>query len=200
MSLENFIRLADGMVVWRSVKRQTNSVDVIICGRHSPRRQNRQTLKPRIRVLMQDRAAKQNYDDDSRRKLTKSIFEEEASEDETFKAKYNSTYLTYCNCLAVLCELYDISFQNRPAVKINPIKIFQTKVKVPNCALCPSEAHIIRKCPNFISMAPRDRSTEIRKQKLCINCFSKSHLLTDYTSKFSCFQCSKGIILFFTLK
>ena len=47
---------------------------------------------------MRNRAAEQNDDDEkakpSRKKPTKSIFEEEASEDETFKAKYDTTYLT----------------------------------------------------------------------------------------------------------
>ena len=39
-------------------------------------------------------------------------------------------------------------------------------------------------------MNPRDRSAEIKKQKLCINCFSRSHLLPNCTSKFTCSQCS----------
>ena len=39
--------------------------------------------------------------------------------------------------------------QNRPVVKIKPIKKFLTKVKVPHCSLCPSEAQIIIKCSKF---------------------------------------------------
>ena len=81
--------------------------------------------------------------------------------------------------------------QNRPAVKVNTVRTFQTKIKTPNCPLCPSESHIIRKCPKFLSMNPRDRSAEIKKQRLCINCFSRSHLLPNCTSKFTCSQCSR---------
>ena len=79
--------------------------------------------------------------------------------------------------------------QNRPAVKTNTVKTFQTKIKTPNCPLCPSESHIIRKCPKFLSMNPRDRSAEIKKQRLCINCFSRSHLLPNCMSKFTYSQC-----------
>ena len=60
---------------------------------------------------MQDRAAEQNEDEgkakSSSKQKSKSIFEEEASEEETYTAKYNSTYLSYCNSLAVLRELQD---------------------------------------------------------------------------------------------
>ena len=39
-------------------------------------------------------------------------------------------------------------------------------------------------------MSPQDRSNEIRKQRLCINCFSKTHSLANCTSKFTCSHCS----------
>ena len=53
---------------------------------------------------------------------------------------------------------------NKPQTRPNTIKTFQTKVNVPKCPLYPSEAHIIRKCPKYLSMAPKDCSTEIGKQ------------------------------------
>ena len=40
--------------------------------------------------------------------------------------------------------------QTHTMSKVNSIKIFQTIFKVPNCTLCPSEAHIIRKCPKCL--------------------------------------------------
>ena len=70
-------------------------------------------------------------------------------------------------------------------------KTFQTNIRDPNCPLCPKQFHIIRKCPKFNSMLPKNRFDEIKKQKLCINCFSKSHSVANCTSKYTCSKCSK---------
>ena len=81
----------------------------------------------------------------------------------------------------------DLSFQQ----KQNHIKTFQTKVKGPICPLCPNQNHIIRFCPKFNLMIPENRFHEIKKQKLCINCFSKTHSVANCTSKYVCSKCSK---------
>lgn len=70
-------------------------------------------------------------------------------------------------------------------------KAYQTKIKAPNCPLCPNQYHIIRQCPKFNSMLPKSRFDEIKKQKLCINCFSKSHSVAHCTSKYTCAKCTK---------
>ncbi|XP_059223375.1 uncharacterized protein LOC131997094 [Stomoxys calcitrans] len=83
------------------------------------------------------------------------------------------------------------------AEKTNPrsvnkgLKAFQTRVTDSKCRLCPTEVHVIRKCPKFLTMTPQQRLTEIKRFDLCLNCFSKVHSVRNCTSKFSCFQCSK---------
>ncbi|XP_059221682.1 uncharacterized protein LOC131996219 [Stomoxys calcitrans] len=71
------------------------------------------------------------------------------------------------------------------------INSFQVRVSGPQCPLCPREFHVIRKCPKFIAMDINQRKSEIRKQGLCLNCFSKTHHVRNCTSKNTCFQCQR---------
>lgn len=75
--------------------------------------------------------------------------------------------------------------------KQKPIKTFQTQVKPPNCPLCPQVNHFLKKCHKFNKMDPRERFNELKKFKLCINCFSKAHTAVNCTSKYSCTKCDK---------
>ncbi|XP_073831493.1 uncharacterized protein [Musca autumnalis] len=68
---------------------------------------------------------------------------------------------------------------------------FQNKVSDPKCPLCPNEAHIIRKCPKFLRMNPDARSSEIKRQGLCLNCFSKTHSVKNCPSQHNCYTCNK---------
>ncbi|KAM7356671.1 uncharacterized protein ACRADG_002324 [Cochliomyia hominivorax] len=68
---------------------------------------------------------------------------------------------------------------------------FQVNVNSPVCQLCPKENHIIRKCPKFLKMSYKSRLDEIKKEGLCLNCFSKTHSVRNCTSKHSCFKCQK---------
>lgn len=68
---------------------------------------------------------------------------------------------------------------------------FQTNVTAPKCPLCTNSAHIIRKCPRFIDMDVKQRVAEIKKQGLCLNCFSKTHHVKNCTSKNNCFECQR---------
>ncbi|XP_065365574.1 uncharacterized protein LOC135958605 [Calliphora vicina] len=68
---------------------------------------------------------------------------------------------------------------------------FQAKVSTPKCQLCPKETHTIRKCAKFLKMSYQQRLEEIKKEGLCLNCFSKTHSVRNCTSKHSCFKCQK---------
>ncbi|XP_075170100.1 uncharacterized protein LOC142242401 [Haematobia irritans] len=70
------------------------------------------------------------------------------------------------------------------------VHTFQNKVE-PNCPLCPKETHLLRKCPRFLKMSPSERLAEIKKDKLCTNCFSRVHSVKNCKSKYSCFKCNK---------
>lgn len=71
------------------------------------------------------------------------------------------------------------------------VSAFQTNVADPKCPLCPNESHVIRKCPRFIKMDVFQRLAEIKKQHLCLNCFSKAHAVKSCTSKHNCYKCTK---------
>lgn len=80
--------------------------------------------------------------------------------------------------------------RSSPAKKINS---FQTKLGDPKCPLCSKEAHVIRKCPRFLKMDVEQKLLEIKRQHLCLNCFSKAHALKSCTSKHSCYRCQKRL-------
>ncbi|XP_059221697.1 uncharacterized protein LOC131996228 [Stomoxys calcitrans] len=81
--------------------------------------------------------------------------------------------------------------KSNPKFPSNNIRAFQNKVTEPVCHLCPKENHIIRKCPKFLKMTQAQRFSEIKKNSLCINCFSKVHTVKNCSSKFSCYKCNK---------
>ncbi|XP_070068143.1 uncharacterized protein [Drosophila takahashii] len=69
------------------------------------------------------------------------------------------------------------NFENR--VTVNP----------QSCKLCPRENHPIRLCPQFLNMSFADREQCIKQQKLCLNCFARTHMLRDCTSSHNCYTC-----------
>lgn len=82
----------------------------------------------------------------------------------------------------------------KTASKGNPpkrVNSYQNLVSPPACKLCPDQSHTIRLCSKFIGMSYADRLSCIKKDKLCLNCFSKSHLVKDCKSAFNCFKCQK---------
>ncbi|XP_075159384.1 uncharacterized protein LOC142232519 [Haematobia irritans] len=68
---------------------------------------------------------------------------------------------------------------------------FQNRITAPKWPLCPNESHIIRKCSKFLNMSPDMRRSEIRRQGLCLNCFSRSHLVRNCPSGSNCFTCNR---------
>ncbi|XP_044314736.1 uncharacterized protein LOC123037552 [Drosophila rhopaloa] len=69
------------------------------------------------------------------------------------------------------------NFENR--VTVNP----------QSCKLCPRENHPIRLCPQFLNMSVAVREQCIKQQKLCLNCFARTHMLRDCTSTHNCYTC-----------
>ncbi|XP_059222740.1 uncharacterized protein LOC131996801 [Stomoxys calcitrans] len=81
--------------------------------------------------------------------------------------------------------------KSSPNPNMKNIRAFQNNVNQTKCVLCPTELHVIRKCPRFLNMDVAHRFDEIKKNALCINCFSKVHTLKKCTSRFSCAKCNK---------
>ena len=114
MSLEKFNRLADSLVAFEVLlngKQIPLTSSYVVAVHKDELKAKWESTKIAYEELMQDRAAEQNEVEGKAKSSSKqksmSIFEEEASEEETFTAKCNSTYLSYCNSLAVLGELQD---------------------------------------------------------------------------------------------
>ncbi|XP_073821196.1 uncharacterized protein [Musca autumnalis] len=83
------------------------------------------------------------------------------------------------------------SAKGRSETSSKHVRTFQNKVSEDTCKLCSSGVHVIRKCPSFLRMSPTQRYNEIKKNGLCLNCFSKVHTVKLCTSKFSCHKCNK---------
>ncbi|XP_059217616.1 uncharacterized protein LOC131994757 [Stomoxys calcitrans] len=84
-----------------------------------------------------------------------------------------------------------VSDKSNPRDGNKAIKTFQNKVTLSNCRLCTGESHVIRKCPKFLEMTQNQRLNEIKRNNLCLNCFSKVHSVKNCSSKFSCYKCGK---------
>ncbi|XP_075162874.1 uncharacterized protein LOC142235507 [Haematobia irritans] len=71
------------------------------------------------------------------------------------------------------------------------IRTFQNNVTQGKCSLCHEGNHVIRKCSRFLRMDVSQRYQEIKKNGLCVNCFSRVHTVQKCNSKFSCLRCNK---------
>jgi len=81
----------------------------------------------------------------------------------------------------------------RPESGPRIIHNFENRVTVSpqSCKLCPRENHPIRQCPQFLNMSVADREQCIKQQKLCLNCFARTHMWRDCTSTHNCYT-NKG--------
>ncbi|XP_041631531.2 uncharacterized protein [Drosophila kikkawai] len=72
------------------------------------------------------------------------------------------------------------------------IQTFENRVTVnpQSCKLCAQENHPLRVCPLFLRMSVADRERHVKQQKLCVNCFARTHLLRDCNSTHNCYTCS----------
>nr|XP_041631713.1 uncharacterized protein LOC121502377 [Drosophila kikkawai]XP_041633461.1 uncharacterized protein LOC121503259 [Drosophila kikkawai] len=72
------------------------------------------------------------------------------------------------------------------------IQTFENRVTVnpQSCKLCAQENHPVRLCPLFLRMSVADREKHVKQQKLCLNCFARTHLLRDCNSTHNCYTCN----------
>ena len=79
-------------------------------------------------TFMEERAAEQEAEIDEDKPTTRSktqckSTDEAANLREVFKAKYDSTYVTYCNCLTLLGEIHDNLKRGTTALSGNSVSI-----------------------------------------------------------------------------
>ncbi|XP_059223171.1 uncharacterized protein LOC131996976 [Stomoxys calcitrans] len=68
------------------------------------------------------------------------------------------------------------------------VKSYQTNMDKRLCFVC-SQDHVVKSCPRFLEMNQEQRFITVKRNNLCLNCFSSNHKLNQCTSKFSCSKC-----------
>ena len=59
------------------------------------------------------------------------------------------------------------------------------------CSICPNQSHVLRLCPKFIQLSFEDKFLIVKKNKRCINCFSRGHVVKHCRSTNSCKSCNQ---------
>ncbi|XP_061402553.1 uncharacterized protein LOC133338395, partial [Musca vetustissima] len=67
-------------------------------------------------------------------------------------------------------------------------KSYQVNINQKSCFVC-SQDHWLKSCPQFLKMNQEQRFIVIKRNNLCLNCFSNNHKLSQCTKKISCSKC-----------
>ena len=93
------------------------------------------------------------------------------------------------------CQALELSRSHAPSTSKSKAVIFPPKrtlyasESITNCPHCRG-AHRLMVCDNFLSLNADRRRDVVKKNRLCFNCFSNSHMLNECGSKFSCRTCN----------
>ena len=66
----------------------------------------------------------------------------------------------------------------------------QTQQKYKVCIMC-SDAHLLDECPRFSELTLQERKQFLFKQRLCLKCFGRNHLIGNCREKVQCLLCSR---------
>ncbi|GFR06047.1 hypothetical protein TNCT_487151 [Trichonephila clavata] len=78
-----------------------------------------------------------------------------------------------------------------PSERSNKTKTFLAKLDPVNCVICKQQPHPVFRCKKFNDFSVNERFNSVKKNNLCINCFSSSHRVALCKSQRSCPNCSK---------
>ncbi|XP_073831801.1 uncharacterized protein [Musca autumnalis] len=78
------------------------------------------------------------------------------------------------------------SFVSRPNKRV---RSYQANISKRLCFAC-SEDHFLKSCPKFLKMNQSDRFVVVKRNNLCLNCFSSNHKLNQCASQMSCSKCN----------
>ncbi|GFQ89871.1 uncharacterized protein TNCT_479481 [Trichonephila clavata] len=70
-------------------------------------------------------------------------------------------------------------------------KSFLAKLDPVNCVICKQQPHPVFRCKKFNDLSVYERFNSVKKNNLCINCFSFSHRVPLCKSSRNCHNCSK---------
>ena len=66
----------------------------------------------------------------------------------------------------------------------------QTQQKYKVCIMC-SDAHLLDECPRFSELSVQERKQFLFKQRLCLKCMGRNHLIGNCREKIQCLLCSR---------
>ncbi|GFR17011.1 DUF1758 domain-containing protein [Trichonephila clavata] len=78
-----------------------------------------------------------------------------------------------------------------PSERSNKTKSFLAKLDPVNCVICKQQPHPVFRCKKFNDLSVNERFNSVKKNNLCINCFSSSHRVALCKSSRNCHNCSK---------
>ncbi|GFV47530.1 hypothetical protein TNCV_904911 [Trichonephila clavipes] len=78
-----------------------------------------------------------------------------------------------------------------PSERIYKTKSFLAKLDLANCVICKQQSHPVFRCKKFNDLSVNGRFNSVKRNNLCINCFSSSHKVALCKSSRNCLNCSK---------
>ncbi|XP_075167660.1 uncharacterized protein LOC142239773 [Haematobia irritans] len=69
------------------------------------------------------------------------------------------------------------------------VRIYQASTQRITCFAC-SQDHFLKSCEKFLKMSPEERFMVVKRNNLCLNCFSSNHRLNQCSSRYSCDKCN----------
>ncbi|GFT16529.1 integrase catalytic domain-containing protein [Trichonephila clavipes] len=78
-----------------------------------------------------------------------------------------------------------------PSERIHKTKSFLAKLDPANCVICKQQSHPVFRCKKFNDLSVNERFNSVKRNNLCINCFSSSHKVALCKSSRNCPNCSK---------
>ncbi|GFU91400.1 uncharacterized protein TNCV_2541681 [Trichonephila clavipes] len=78
-----------------------------------------------------------------------------------------------------------------PSERIYKTKSFLAKLDPANCVICKQQSHPVFRCKKFNDLSVNERFNSVKRNNLCINCFSSSHKVALCKSSRNCPNCSK---------
>ncbi|GFY11341.1 uncharacterized protein TNCV_4473241 [Trichonephila clavipes] len=78
-----------------------------------------------------------------------------------------------------------------PLERIHKTKSFLAKLDPANCVICKQQSHPVFRCKKFNDLSVNERFNSVKRNNLCINCFSSSHKVALLKSSRNCPNCSK---------
>ncbi|GFW06369.1 uncharacterized protein TNCV_38431 [Trichonephila clavipes] len=78
-----------------------------------------------------------------------------------------------------------------PSERSYKTKSFLAKLGLANCVICKQQPHPVFRCKKLNDLSANERFNSVKKNNLCINCFSSFHKVALCKSSRNCPNCSK---------